>query len=136
MDEMSKINLLRDELSNKPVAVTMSFQTFRDIAPEMAESFLSDEELAELAIGEDDGSRYPFELASRIIDGEHPLKVYREWRDMTQTELAEKVGVAGNYISMIERGKNLPSRKLQHALARVLDVDYDMLEAGPAFEGE
>ena len=121
MDEMSKINLLRDELSNKPVAVTMSFQTFRDIAPEMAESFLS---------------RYPFELASRIIDGEHPLKVYREWRDMTQTELAEKVGVAGNYISMIERGKNLPSRKLQHALARVLDVDYDMLEAGPAFEGE
>lgn len=128
---MSKISLLRDEQSNKPVAVTMSFQTFLDIAPEMAESFLSDEELAEIAVVEDDGSRYPFELVNRIIDGENAIKVYREWRGMTQMDLAKQAGVANNYISMIERGKCLPSRKLQHTLARILDVDYDMLEPSP-----
>lgn len=131
---MSKNFTILHDGDGAPIAVTMSFDEFRKFAPDVAEEYLSDEALAALANKEDDGTRYPFELTSRIIDGDHPVKVYREWREMTQAELAEKVGVAGNYISMIERGKNQPSRKLQLELAKVLGVDYDMLETGPGFK--
>ncbi|MDP2699408.1 helix-turn-helix transcriptional regulator [Thalassospira sp.] len=119
-----------------PIAVTMSFDAFRKFAPDIAEGYLSDEALAALAAKEDDGTRYPYELAQRMMAGDHPVRIFREWRDMTQTELADKAGVAGNYISMIERGRNVPSRKLQLALAKALDVDYDMLETGPSFKAE
>jgi len=129
----NKYSFLRDG-EGLPIAVTMSFEEFRNLAPEIAEEYLSDEELADVAARDDDGSRYPYELMQRVLTGDHPVKVFREWRGMTQGELAQKVGVAGNYISMIERGVNPPSRKLQLALSQALDVDYGMLETGPSFE--
>ncbi|AXO13755.1 helix-turn-helix transcriptional regulator [Thalassospira indica] len=129
----NKYTFLRNE-EGLPIAVTMTFEEFRNLAPEIAEEYLTDEQLADVAARDDDGSRYPYEVMQRVLAGDHPVKVFREFRGMTQGELAEKVDVAGNYISMIERGKNPPSRKLQAALAKALDVDYGMLETGPSFE--
>ncbi|MDP2699420.1 helix-turn-helix transcriptional regulator [Thalassospira sp.] len=111
-----------------PVAVTMSLETFKRLATPEAREMLEDQYLGELALEAADGPFYPFELTVRKANGENPLKVYREWRGLTQQELAEKVDVSTNYISQIETGKKQASRKLQMALAKVLGIDYDMIE--------
>ncbi|MDE0150391.1 MAG: helix-turn-helix transcriptional regulator, partial [Rhodospirillaceae bacterium] len=43
----------------------------------------------------------PFELAERIADGEHPVRVWRDYRGMKAGELAARAGVAASYLSGI-----------------------------------
>lgn len=47
-------------------------------------------------------------------------------KDMTQIQLAEKVGVSNRTISEIERGHRNPSGKLAKRIADVLDVDMSL----------
>jgi transcriptional regulator with XRE-family HTH domain len=50
------------------------------------------------------------------------LKRIRKDREMTQEELAERVGVSLGWISRIERGVNSPNLKLLTKIARTLGV--------------
>jgi DNA-binding XRE family transcriptional regulator len=57
-------------------------------------------------------------------------RVWREYRKLTQSQLAEKTGVIVAHISQIEGGKRECSVKLLRALAGALDVDVGMLLSG------
>ena len=72
---------------------------------------------------------FPLDLVERIsIGGEHPLKVWREYRHFTQEQLAEAVGgISRTDISDIESGKKAGSIKVLQAIASVLKVDVDMI---------
>lgn len=50
------------------------------------------------------------------------LRNARRKRGLTQSELAQLVGVTTNYISLIEKGKKNPSTKTLKKLALALDV--------------
>lgn len=50
------------------------------------------------------------------------IKVYRAMHDLTQENLAEKVGVTRQTIHAIEKGKYDPSLELAFKLARLFDV--------------
>ena len=72
---------------------------------------------------------YPSELVERlIIGGEQPVKVFREYRGMTQEELARRAGTSKNYISQIENRRRRAGRKLQARLAEALGLDPEDLE--------
>ncbi len=72
---------------------------------------------------------YPSELVERlIIGGEQPVKVFREYRGMTQEELAHRAGTSKNYISQIENRRRRAGRKLQARLAEALGLDPEDLE--------
>ncbi|MGH6621745.1 MAG: helix-turn-helix domain-containing protein, partial [Alphaproteobacteria bacterium] len=58
-----------------------------------------------------------------IVLGEHPVKVYREYRGLDQATLGEKAGTNAAYISQIERKARHPSRSLLVRLAQALDVE-------------
>ncbi|OHC73803.1 MAG: hypothetical protein A3G18_00525 [Rhodospirillales bacterium RIFCSPLOWO2_12_FULL_58_28] len=93
------------------------------------ESTLSDEALFDLAQAQNDGGeRTPHDVVKRLIDGENPVKVYREWRAMTQEELALRTKVSSGYVSQIERGARHLSRKTRAIFAQALGVDADDLE--------
>jgi ribosome-binding protein aMBF1 (putative translation factor) len=47
---------------------------------------------------------------------------YRE--NMTQKELADKLGVKQHHISEMEHGKRSIGKKLAHRLAKILNTDY------------
>ena len=64
----------------------------------------------------------PGEIAERLIAGENPVKVWRGYRGMTQSELAEKSGFDQADISRIERGQREPTGRTLRALASALDV--------------
>lgn len=52
------------------------------------------------------------------------LKEYREKANMTQAELADKVGMVQSAIAMIESGKNELKVSLAKQFAEILDVDW------------
>lgn len=55
------------------------------------------------------------------------IKEFRARYDMTQDELAKKIGVRRETISFLERGKYNPSLKLAHDVAKVLGTSIDAL---------
>ena len=71
----------------------------------------------------------PVEVVERLVDGESPVKAWREHRGLTQEELGEQVGLSGSYLSQIESGKREGTVRVYAALARALGVDVDDLVA-------
>ncbi|MEL7466408.1 MAG: helix-turn-helix transcriptional regulator [Pseudomonadota bacterium] len=79
--------------------------------------------IARLAAGEDE--LMPAEYVYRMVDGEPPLRVFREWRGLSQNALAKKSGVNRVQIGDIEdRGKTgsvATLKKLAEALGITID---------------
>lgn len=80
---------------------------------------------AALAKGEDE--LIPAGYANRLLDGENPLRVYRELRGMTQAALAEKAGVNRVTVAEIEIGRKHGSVSTLRRLAEALGVGMDDL---------
>ena len=74
-----------------------------------------------------DDTEIPWDVAKRIIAGENALKVYREWRGLTQDALARKVGSVKVYISQIETGAKPGGRAIMRKLAAALAVPVSAL---------
>ena len=55
------------------------------------------------------------------------LKVQRAKKDLTQEQLAQKVGVTRKTINTVENGKYVPSTYLALKLAKVLNVPVEEL---------
>jgi len=56
---------------------------------------------------------------------ENKLKVYRAMKDLTQEQLADKVGVTRQTIIAIENNKYLPSLELAFKIADFFDVGLE-----------
>jgi DNA-binding XRE family transcriptional regulator len=84
-----------------------------------------DRAIARLASGEDE--LIPARYANRIIDGESPLRVYRDYRGLTQSALAERAAVNRVQIAEIEAGRKSGSIDTIKKLAEALGVAVDDL---------
>ena len=74
----------------------------------------------------------PSELVYALLDGENPIKVWREYRRLTQQQVAGSIGISVPYLSQLERGKRNPSTVVLSALARKLQVTVDDLLTAPS----
>lgn len=74
---------------------------------------------------------FPIELGEKLteasIQGKSLLSIWREYRGMSQTELAEKSGIVQSYISAIEADKKLGSIDAMKSLADALNITLDDL---------
>lgn len=73
------------------------------------------------------GNPMPLEWAERIIEGESPVTVWREFRGLSLRALASKAGVSAGYLSEIESGKKPGSVDAYKALAEALETSIDWL---------
>jgi mRNA interferase RelE/StbE len=64
---------------------------------------------------------------SRLIDGESPVAVFRDWRGLGQSELARRAGVNRTQIADIEAGRKTGSARTLKKLAEALEVSLDDL---------
>ena len=80
-----------------------------------------------LARGEEE--LIPGDVVERLVEGENPVRVWREHRGLTQEELGARTGLSGPYLSQIESGKREGTVKVFAALAKALDIDIDDLVA-------
>ena len=67
----------------------------------------------------------PSEFVKRMIDGESPVRVYREMRGLTQARLSERSGVNRVQIADIEAGRKTGSVDTVQKLAAALSVTVD-----------
>ena len=74
-----------------------------------------------------DGPYLPAEAVRRLVDGEHPLRVWREHRGLTLAALADRVGVKKAYLSQVETRRRDGPADLYKRLAAALDVAIDDL---------
>jgi hypothetical protein len=67
-----------------------------EIFERMAEASedLDDIALYDAAKAKDDGIRIPAEVAHPILDGVHPIKAWRKYRNLTIQALADKAGIS------------------------------------------
>jgi DNA-binding Xre family transcriptional regulator len=85
--------------------------------------------LAELRLREAVGKAeyVPIELADRISAGEHPARVWREYRKLSLGELTKRTNLTQSYLSEIETGKKPGSARALAAIAKALRVDIEDL---------
>jgi transcriptional regulator with XRE-family HTH domain len=69
----------------------------------------------------------PAEFARRLVAGESPLRVFRDWRGLTQARLAELARVNRVQIADIEAGRKTGSVETLKRLADALGVTVDEL---------
>ena len=123
---MSDPQVILDD-SGKPAFAVIPWQEYERLA-RTTEGALTDEELYDIAKATGDES-FPIEVADRLLAGENPVKVYREYRGLTQSQLATAVALNTVYLSQIETGKRTGSAKTLAALAGALNVSVDDLIA-------
>jgi len=68
--------------------------------------------------------RDAFPSQIRENEGGVVLKVMRERKGITQTELSDMTGIPQPHISQMERGKRPIGKKTAHQLAKALGMDY------------
>jgi len=69
----------------------------------------------------------PSEIVDRLINGENKIKVWREYRGISQAVLAEKAGMAQASIAQMEGGKRIGAVAAIKKIAKALNLDMDDL---------
>jgi DNA-binding XRE family transcriptional regulator len=69
----------------------------------------------------------PKAVVDRLASGENAIRVLREWRDMTQAELAVSIGITQGYLSELEAGRRKGPVALHLKIARSLGVPIELL---------
>ena len=71
----------------------------------------------------------PAELVRRLIEGEHPVRVWRAHRGLTREALAAAAGIAPSYLTEIETRRKPGSFSALAKLAAALHISLDDLAA-------
>jgi len=101
------------------------YDRLRAAAEDLADLQAYDRATATLAAGEDE--LIPIDYTNRLLNGESPLRVYRDLRGLTQAALAAKAGVNRVTVAEIETGRKQGSVATLRALAGALSVSLDDL---------
>ena len=74
-----------------------------------------------------EGEYFPSEVVNAILNGENKIKIFREYRGMTQEALAEKINKSVPMIRKLETGSSDGSISTIKAISAALNVDIEML---------
>ena len=80
---------------------------------------------AKIARGED--IALPTTVWAAIESGEHPIRAIRQYRGLTQIEVAKRASLRQGYIADIEAGKKKGSAASLKAIAAPLEVPLDVI---------
>lgn len=90
-----------------------------------------DEIKVALASGEEE--LIPSEVTYALLDGENPIRVWREYRGLTQQQVATQAGISKPYLSQLESGQRKGTTQVLAEIAKALSVslgDLVMAEGG------
>lgn len=115
---MSEIQVI--EQGGKPAFYVLPAALWEKVRGKVED--LDDVAAYDRAMANDDGARYPAEVAHAMAEGMHAVRAWREHRGMTQDALAAAAGVSKPFISQIEGGKREGSVGTLKKLAAALGV--------------
>lgn len=121
-----KENIQLIERDGKPEWAVLPYEEYLKLLEqaEMLED-IRDYDAAKAALEKGEDELIPSEVVYAILDGENPIKVWREYRGLTQQQLAAAVGISKPYLSQIETGKRKGTTEILSAIAKALGVSLD-----------
>lgn len=105
------------------------YETLVRKAEEFDDALAYDRAVSELE--EDREELVPAEVVNRLVAGEPPIRVWREYRGRTQAELAARSGLSQSYVAMLERGARRGTIDKLGRLAQALELDTEDLLPDP-----
>lgn len=99
------------------------YDRLRAAAEDLADLQAYDRAAAGLKSGQDE--LIPADYVNRLLNGESPLRVYRDLRGLTQVALAKQAGVNRVTVAEIETGRKQGSVATLRALATSLGISLD-----------
>ncbi len=123
------MNIQTIDRDGKPEYVVLpwaDYQALLEAAEDAIDGALLDAFRKKLAAGEDE--TVPAAVVDALLAGVSPVRVWREYRGLTQDALAAQVGISKAYLCQIETGRREGAIKTLRALAAVLGVTVDDLE--------
>ena len=120
------------ERDGKPEWAVIPYELYLQLAEE-AEMLqdIRDYDTAKALVEQGEEELIPSEVVYAILDGENPIKVWREYRQLTQQQLAEAVGISTPYLSQIETSKRTGTTEVLYTIAKVLKVSLDEIVVLP-----
>jgi len=114
--------------NKKPEWAVIPYETYLQLVEkaEMLED-IQDYDYVKAAIEHGDDELVPADVVNAILDGENGIKVWREFRGISQTDLAEQTGISVPYLSQLETNKRKGSLAVLSAIARVLKVSLETI---------
>jgi len=79
------------------------------------------------AIESGEEQNIPGEVTFAILEGIHPIRAWREYKQITVRELAKRAGITSSYLSQIETGKRNPTIDTLKSIAETLGIDVEIL---------
>ncbi|MBE7556616.1 MAG: helix-turn-helix transcriptional regulator [Anaerolineales bacterium] len=114
------------ERDGKPEWAVIPYELYLQLAEE-AEMLqdIGDYDAVRMKVERGEEELIPSDVVYAIMDGENPIKAWREYRQLTQQQLAQAVGISTPYLSQLERGKRTGTTEVLTAMAKVLKVSLD-----------
>lgn len=114
------------EKDGRPEWAVVPYETYIRLLEE-AEMLqdIRDFDAAKAAIDRGEEELIPSEVTYALLEGQNPIKVWREHRGLTQQQLAAAAGISTPYLSQLETGKRAGTTEVLTALARALHVTLD-----------
>jgi DNA-binding XRE family transcriptional regulator len=116
----------RDGKPEYVVLLWSDYQALLEAAEDAIDGGLLDAFRKKLAAGEDE--TVPAAVLDALLAGVSPVKVWREYRGLTQHALAAQAGISKAYLCQIEKGRREGAIKTLRSLAAALGVTVDDLE--------
>jgi DNA-binding XRE family transcriptional regulator len=98
------------------------YQKLLDAAEMLADIRAYDEAKAQLKTDEE---LIPSRVVYALLDGENSIRVWREYRGLTQQQLAAQAKISKPYLSQLESGKRHGTTEVLQALAQALQVSLE-----------
>lgn len=95
---------------------------------EAAEKHLSAQGLACWVNSAENRDELPITLAKRLMRGETPHRIYREYRGLSTDNLASATGLSHDYILALENGETEETLDARRRIADALNLRLDDLE--------
>jgi len=100
------------------------YERLLDVAEDRADEMAAESAERRRSAGEE---YLPADMVDRILNGEPPLRVWREFRELSQVALAALVDTTSATISRLESGHMVGDRKRWRPIADALGVSVDDL---------
>jgi DNA-binding XRE family transcriptional regulator len=120
-------------VKGKPHLVIISYQEYLDLldaAIKPKQLYAPKPKLHIKKLNESIDDKVPEEVRRRVAKGESPVKAWRLYRDLTQSEVAKLAGISSSTLSLIENEVRHGTRTSQDAIALALDVPVRILFSG------
>ncbi|MEM7536624.1 MAG: helix-turn-helix transcriptional regulator [Chloroflexota bacterium] len=69
----------------------------------------------------------PSTVTYALLDGENPIQVWREYRGLTRTELAERAEINESYLAELESDRRKSTTDVLITIAQALDLELEDL---------